>query len=175
MPDYLLQAKSLHFRNFLKMTLDMSTAKEVKLLTLLNVSAVKRPRELDLPGGHRSSPSLKGTSTQQNSEDGESKKRRKSVVWGGEVGPSGIQYLKGNGKREKGKAKEKTVEMNENSANGDAVEVVEVDNEQSDREEEAITSGRLDILSKDFANGKCDMPHRSLQPSFQCSSSNFDF
>ncbi|OXG76614.1 U3 small nucleolar RNA-associated protein 25 [Cryptococcus neoformans Gb118] len=127
------------------MTLDMSTAKEVKLLTLLNVSAVKRPRELDLPGGHRSSPSLKGTSTQQNSEDGESKKRRKSVVWGGEVGPSGSQYLKGNGKREKEKAKEKTVEMNENSANGDAVEVVEVDNEQSDREEEAITSDLFNL------------------------------
>lgn len=161
----MLQRKSLHFRNFLKMTVDMSTAKEVKLLTLLNVSAVKRPRELDLPGGHRSSPSLKGTSTQQNSEDGESKKRRKSVVWGGEVGPSGSHYFKGSGKREKGKAKEKTVEMNENSANGDAAEIVEDDDEQSDKEEEAITSGRLRILPEDFANGKWDMPHRSLQHS----------
>lgn len=130
------------------MTVDMSTATEVKLLTLLNVSAVKRPRELDLPGGHRSSPSLKGTSTQQNSEDGEPKKRRKSVIWGGEVGPSGSDYLKDNSKKRKEKAKKKAVGMDETLANSDAVKVVEVDemevyDEQSGGEEEDLTSGRL--------------------------------
>ncbi|WWC63399.1 uncharacterized protein I303_105999 [Kwoniella dejecticola CBS 10117] len=82
----------------------MSTAQEIKLLTLLNVSAVKRPRELDIPGGHRGSPSFSKTpSLVLESEDGkEPKKRRKSVVFGGEVGPSGSTYGKGKGK---GKAK----------------------------------------------------------------------
>lgn len=145
---YLLQTKSLQFRNSLAMTVDMSTATEVKLLTLLNVSAVKRPRELDLPGGHRSSPSLKGTSTQQNSEDGEPKKRKKSVIWGGEVGPSGSDYLKDNSKKRKEKAKKKAVGMDETLANSDAVKVVEVDemevyDGQSGGEEEDLTSGRL--------------------------------
>ncbi|WVO21378.1 uncharacterized protein IAS62_002686 [Cryptococcus decagattii] len=132
------------------MTVDMSTATEVKLLTLLNVSAVKRPRELDLPGGHRSSPSLKGTSTQQNSEDGEPKKRRKSVIWGGEVGPSGSDYLKDNSKKRKEKAKKKTIGIDETLANSDAVKVVEVDemevyDEQSGGEEEDLTSDLFNI------------------------------
>jgi hypothetical protein len=36
----------------------MSTDTEVKLLTLLNVAAIKKPRDLDIPGGQRGSPAL---------------------------------------------------------------------------------------------------------------------
>ncbi|ORY35751.1 hypothetical protein BCR39DRAFT_511920 [Naematelia encephala] len=93
----------------------MSTATEVRLLTLLNVSAVKRPRDLDAPGGHRS-PSIQASPIQSglkglpngNGEekvDGPSVKRRKSVVFGGIVGPSGS----GVGKKGKGKGKGKQV------------------------------------------------------------------
>ena len=102
----------------------MSTATEVKLLTLLNVSAIKKPRTKDQPGGYRSSPSIsrrssplestlngekngsssktpvhqhdkKGTPNgKKGKQSGEniSAKKRKSVVWGGEVGPSGSTY-----------------------------------------------------------------------------------
>ncbi|BEI83327.1 hypothetical protein CcaverHIS002_0311950 [Cutaneotrichosporon cavernicola] len=68
----------------------MASAAEVKLLTLLNVSAVKRPRELDLPGGFRS-PATSRPQSQSGSPAPISEpqpKRRRSVVFGGEVGPS---------------------------------------------------------------------------------------
>nr|ODN94411.1 U3 small nucleolar RNA-associated protein 25 [Cryptococcus depauperatus CBS 7855] len=87
------------------MTVDMSTFTEVKLLTLLNVSAVKRPRDVDQPGGHRSSPSTRRISTAPSLEEGEQRKRRKSVVFGGEVGPSGSTYSKGSNSRAKRKGK----------------------------------------------------------------------
>ncbi|WWC93486.1 hypothetical protein V866_000321 [Kwoniella sp. B9012] len=99
----------------------MSTATEIKLLTLLNVSAVKRPRELDLPGGHRGSPSFSKTpSLVLESEDGQkpSKKRRKSVVFGGEVGPSGSTFGK------KGKGKAKKVEISESNGIEDSAKDV---------------------------------------------------
>ena len=100
----------------------MVSAMEVKLLTLLNVSAVKRPREQDIPGGHRGSPALSNSnrgsrqasanaavdangSTPAKGDnislpaapptDGEpAAKRRRSVVFGGELGPSGSTYGK---------------------------------------------------------------------------------
>lgn len=82
----------------------MTTATEVKLLTLLNVSAIKRPREGEKPGGFRSP-----TVSRQQSVDGEAaaptpSKRRRSVVFGGELGPSGSTYGQ-NGKKAKGKGK----------------------------------------------------------------------
>lgn len=124
----------------------MSTATEVKLLTLLNVTAIKRPMEQDVPGGHRGAPSLRArigctpisheagsdiaTSALVNDSSGSSAvnangslpatgstsgqdaaiaapvdtgvKRRKSVVFGGEVGPSGSSYS-GPGKRKRAK------------------------------------------------------------------------
>lgn len=114
----------------------MSSITELKLLTLLNVTAIKRPRELDLPGGHRASPStsrreslslslsasaqpqlsrhaeeggegVEGVEAEsEGTGEGRQKKRRKSVVFGGEVGPSGSTY--GNkAKKEKGKGKGK--------------------------------------------------------------------
>ncbi|RSH88852.1 rRNA-binding ribosome biosynthesis protein utp25 [Saitozyma podzolica] len=86
----------------------MSSVTELKLLTLLNVTAIKRPRELDLPGGHRASPSTsrRGSLSLNGTGEGRQKKRRKSVVFGGEVGPSGSTY--GNkAKKEKGSGKAK--------------------------------------------------------------------
>lgn len=96
----------------------MSSAVQLKLLTLLNVSAIKRPFDFELPGGHRST----STSAEPQAEsplplpaadppasasagaapDGPSeppKKKRKSVQWNAqmEIGPSGSQQAK-NGK-----------------------------------------------------------------------------
>lgn len=106
----------------------MSTQTELKLLTLLNVTATKRPRELDQPGGHRGSPSVSvapedrseaissgpgqanGKSNGNGSANAHGVKRRKSVVFGGEVGPSGSTYVEGKrGKKVKvnGKGKER--------------------------------------------------------------------
>jgi len=133
----------------------MSTASELKLLTLLNVSAVKRPRELDVPGGHRGSPSTSRSSsvvpssteppsatasgtpkgrtngaTQSNGNGEPPVKRRRSVVFGGELGPSGSTYGK---KAKKGKGKEKAEEK------GDEPVAVAMDGE--DDEELDVESG----------------------------------
>ena len=72
----------------------MSTVTELKLLTLLNVSAIKRPRDLDQPGGFRGSPPIsRSTRTaRREPQPGPSNKRRKGVVWGGELGPSGSTF-----------------------------------------------------------------------------------
>ena len=111
----------------------MVSATEVKLLTLLNVTAIKRPRELDIPGGHRASPSVgppESSSRGQNPVGSTSKKqvkvvngsnghsatsppakRCKSVNFAGEVGPSGSTYSESprptNGLAGKGKGKAK--------------------------------------------------------------------
>lgn len=96
--------------------LAMPTDTEIRLLTLLNVSAVKRPRGGDLPGGHRGSPSrllspLASTSTlaENGAANGHTSpehepaevplpKKRKSVSWGGKLGPSGSAHKKNKGK-----------------------------------------------------------------------------
>lgn len=157
----------------------MSTATEVKLLTLLNVSAIKKPRSLDQPGGFRSSPSFSRTAspvvqtngakengttstngTPNGTPNGVTKvkgkksrksygvvdleaerpgKRRKSVVFGGEVGPSGSTFGKSkSADKGKGKATEVTSEVVE-----DGSEVVEevVMEEEADSEEETETNG----------------------------------
>ena len=84
----------------------MTTAAEVKLLTLLNVTAVKRPHTIDAPGGHRGSPQLKAVA-ELGGLNGSPKghagvKRRKSVTFAGVVGPSGTQ----SGKAKKGRLDE---------------------------------------------------------------------
>jgi U3 small nucleolar RNA-associated protein 25 len=79
----------------------MSTETELKLLTLLNVAAIKKPRDLDIPGGQRGSPSIQGTSA-NNSAAGSpaavpvpstnGTRKRKGVKFGGELGPSGSLF-----------------------------------------------------------------------------------
>ncbi|WVF67577.1 hypothetical protein IAT40_002335 [Kwoniella sp. CBS 6097] len=148
----------------------MSTAMEIKLLTLLNVSAVKRPRELDLPGGHRGSPSLLRASSSGVDSDSATgagaaegsavKKRRKSVVFGGEVGPSGSTY----GKKGKGKAKKdqngtinggdhKQV-SGDGAVDGDANAIGDedavFDEGDSDDEGESSTSANSDLFNVHF-------------------------
>jgi U3 small nucleolar RNA-associated protein 25 len=108
----------------------MSTEIEVRLLTLLNVAAIKKPRQLDIPGGHRGSPSLRSRSTSENTSVDASPavsapstggKKRKSVVFGGELGPSGSTFgKKVQGEKGKGKGKGKEVNGNVNgNGNGD--------------------------------------------------------
>lgn len=155
----------------------MSTTTELKLLTLLNVSAIKRPRPLDIPGGHRGSPSTSrsssavpngaesgaspivkaktitsnGSSGVENGSNNAAKdgteppaKRRRSVVFGGEVGPSGSYYPKkgkGKGKEKegvKGQAGESAVNGSIVKENGDGVVDEEIELES---DEEAETGG----------------------------------
>lgn len=116
----------------------MTSLTEVKLLTLLNVTAIKRPRDLDRPGGYRASPVVSRTGSvdnaaeqngaaasavqngSQDSQDGADRpplKKRKSVNFGGELGPSGSTYLKG---KVKGKAKTNGAGPAPQKANGHA-------------------------------------------------------
>jgi U3 small nucleolar RNA-associated protein 25 len=91
----------------------MSTETELKLLTLLNVAAIKKPRDLDIPGGQRGSPSIQGTSA-NNSAAGSpaavpvpstnGTRKRKGVKFGGELGPSGSLFGKKTKVVENGKA-----------------------------------------------------------------------
>jgi len=93
----------------------MSTVTELKLMTLLNVSAIKRPRDLDQPGGFRGSPSLsRSPSAPPAREDRQLEhvaKKKKNVIWGGELGPSGSSY----GKNGRGKAAERNVKSHQES------------------------------------------------------------
>lgn len=130
----------------------MSSAVQLKLLTLLNVSAIKRPFELDVPGGHRSSPTLSretslvpqirepatgtpkknGSSSKSPSKsasktsngrgaDGEPpKKKKKGVIFGGVIGPSGSTIKEGKSEEKKGK-KNKDKKRGEEQADLDAV------------------------------------------------------
>ena len=131
----------------------MSTDTEVKLLTLLNVAAIKKPRDLDIPGGQRGSPALnsrtaspvpapalKTKSAKANgTANGNGAKKRKSVIFGGELGPSGSTFGKKakaevNGK-ENGNDKGKGKEVN---GNGDA-------NGKGNGKVSAKTNGHVDI------------------------------
>ena len=96
----------------------MSSAVQLKLLTLLNVSAIKRPFDLDVPGGHRSSPTLSretsltpqqpaittttttstsnaGSSNSRGTDGEPPKKKKKGVIFGGVIGPSGSTIKSG--------------------------------------------------------------------------------
>lgn len=138
----------------------MVSLTEVKLLTLLNVTAIKRPREKDVPGGHRGSPSL-GRSTplpdttahqtdglsnassanaasgSANGANGSSQaekavKRRKSVVFGGEVGPSGSTFA---GKRKRAKIETNGNDSQPRKANGASAVTSEMSGTTADLEE----------------------------------------
>lgn len=118
----------------------MST--EVKLLTLLNVSAIKRPRELDLPGGFRSPSTSRPQSVDGAAEPAPKKKR--GVVFGGEIGPSGSTYGK------KSKKAVKIAAAVEENGDGD-VEVEEEIVEGGDDDEEAA-EGEDDEANDDTFN-----------------------
>lgn len=108
----------------------MST--EVKLLTLLNVSAIKRPRDLDQPGGFRS-PSTSRPQSVDGAEPPAPKKKR-GVVFGGEIGPSGSTYGK------KGKKAVKIAVAEEENGDGEDV-LVEETAEDGDAAAEAEEDG----------------------------------
>lgn len=124
----------------------MST--EVKLLTLLNVSAIKRPRELDLPGGFRS-PSTSRPQSVDGSEPPAAKKKR-GVVFGGEIGPSGSTYGKGG----KGKKAVKIAVEENGDAEGDveAEEMVEDGEDEEGVEAEGEGEGEDDEGNDDTFN-----------------------
>lgn len=102
----------------------MSTETELKLLTLLNVSAIKKPRDLDIPGGHRGSPSQSGSRDGSPAVKPAQPKKRK-VIFGGELGPSGSTFGKkskvaeNGGVKEKSKGKGKEVNGNGNDHAGE--------------------------------------------------------
>jgi U3 small nucleolar RNA-associated protein 25 len=115
----------------------MTTAAEVKLLTLLNVSAIKRPRELDLPGGFRSPGTSRPQSHAGSPAPAEPQpKRRRSVVFGGEVGPSGSSY----GKKPSKKASKLAAAAIENGDADDA----EIEEEEEEEVEAEVDSDNED-------------------------------
>ena len=123
----------------------MSTETEVKLLTLLNVSAIKKPRDLDIPGGQRGSPSLQGTSGNNSAvgspaavpTSSKGTKKRKGVKFGGELGPSGSLFGKKAKQVENAKA---SADMSGNGK-GKGKEV----NGNGNGESHAEKTGHLDI------------------------------
>lgn len=94
----------------------MSTSVQLKLLTLLNVSAIKRPREADQPGAQRRSISVSPSvqARPQSSNEPESsaaggetgqeppRKKKRGVSFGGELGPSGSGLKKEKGNKKQG-------------------------------------------------------------------------
>jgi U3 small nucleolar RNA-associated protein 25 len=94
----------------------MSTSVQLKLLTLLNVSAIKRPREADQPGAQRRSISVSPSvqARPQSSNEPESsaaggepseeppRKKKRGVSFGGELGPSGSGLKKEKASKKRG-------------------------------------------------------------------------
>ena len=133
----------------------MSTDTELKLLTLLNVSAIKKPRDLDIPGGQRGSPSLNSRNTSANASPvptpalkgkGKGKgvvangvKKRKSVIFGGELGPSGSTF----GKKVKADGKENGNGVDDGKGEGKGKEVN--GNGHSNGDGQVKTNGHTDI------------------------------
>lgn len=142
----------------------MSSATQLKLLTLLNVSAIKKPRDLDVPGGHRGSPSLSRTSSPlptsskgalelasngkkaagspTTGDDGRPAKRRKGVVFGGEIGPSGSSYKKARTPKGKGKEEEAALEAEEEEVTANTLE------EDAESDEEEDGTGKLSEIRR---------------------------
>jgi U3 small nucleolar RNA-associated protein 25 len=121
----------------------MSTAVQLKLLTLLNVSAVKRPFDLDQPGGHKRSSLTPDTqdsrSLQSEEQEPKKKKQKRRIVLGGEIGPSGSEAkLIGEQKAKKDK---------KGKAKAGKVEEARAVSEPLEDEEE--TSGGLDLQAED--------------------------
>jgi len=131
----------------------MSTDTEVKLLTLLNVAAIKKPRDLDIPGGQRGSPALnsrtaspvpapalKAKGAKANGiANGNGVKKRKSVIFGGELGPSGSTFGK------KVKAEVNGKENGNNKGKGKEVNGTGNVNGNGDGEVATKTNGHVDI------------------------------
>jgi U3 small nucleolar RNA-associated protein 25 len=160
----------------------MSTDTELKLLTLLNVSAIKKPRDLDIPGGHRGTPPLNSRNTSANASPapvpvpspalkGKGKgvngnangvKKRKSVIFGGELGPSGSTFGKkakpeANGKENaNGQGKGKGKEVNGNVKNGEVQEKsnghVDIDLDEGSEDEGATVTCTLSDAAENEAN-----------------------
>ena len=126
-------------------TITMSTITELKLLTLLNVSATKRPRDLDQPGGFKGSPACSRSPSTQPSFARQSResavKKRKSVVWGGELGPSGSTF---GTKTNQGKAPEREISP---ESEGVVLEHDEYEADDSDEGEDEVTSGKFFCMS----------------------------
>jgi U3 small nucleolar RNA-associated protein 25 len=125
----------------------MSTDTEVKLLTLLNVAAIKKPRDLDIPGGQRGSPALNSRTASPvpapalkakgAKANGNGVKKRKSVIFGGELGPSGSTF---------GKKAKAEVNGKENGNNkGKGKEVDGTANGNGNGEVSAKSNGHVDI------------------------------
>ena len=149
----------------------MSTATEVKLLTLLNVAAIKKPRDLDIPGGQRGSPALNSRTaspvpapalkSKGAKANGNGVKKRKSVIFGGELGPSGSTFGKKakaevNGKengnnKENGGNKGKGKEVNGNGNGNGEVSTktnghVDIDVDEGSDDEGAAVTSKLTLL-----------------------------
>lgn len=154
----------------------VSSMTDLKLLTLLNVSAVKRPFEKDVPGGHRGSPALGGrrsasiatsdspapapaSSSKTNGANGtngsspgaksKAAGKRKGVVFGGEIGPSG-STLAGKRKRTTVDAEESAPSTGDTSGDvegkaGKSVKArrVEVEEEEGSEDEGKGRAGRF--------------------------------
>jgi hypothetical protein len=136
-------------RNGLERYKTMSTAVQLKLLTLLNVSAIKRPRDADQPGAQRRSISV-SPSVQiqpQSSNEGESsnaagetseeppKKKKRGVSFGGEVGPSGS-----GGKKEKTSKRKEEAAAGKEQVNGASKSIPVIEEEASETD---VTEGQL--------------------------------
>jgi U3 small nucleolar RNA-associated protein 25 len=173
----------------------MVSAMEVKLLTLLNVSAVKRPRQQDVPGGHRGSPSLSGRGSRQasvNAADAQSAaaptettvadgepvaKRRRSVVFGGELGPSGSTYgkkqtngdgetlINGNGK---GKGKGKVNGKGKEGSDFAAFQAFANGPDSGDEDDEETAAGEYTLDSVAYPPGNDDLfnVHFGVKPPY---------
>jgi U3 small nucleolar RNA-associated protein 25 len=129
----------------------MSTSVELKLLTLLNVSAIKRPREADQPGAQRRSISVSPSvqpnpqsstavesSTEIESTEEPPRKKKRGVSFGGEVGPSGSGALKKgktHGKKAGVAAKENASRTEEAQRQSESLSIPTIEEEVSEGED----------------------------------------
>lgn len=126
----------------------MSTPTQLKLLTLLNVSASKRPLDVDVPGGDRSAHALRrsNSSSVESPAEPQAKRVKKGVVFGGEIGPSGASLLgKGKGKSNgKTKAAEAAADAVDIPAGGaDSGPGLDVDVEEESESEDERADGKF--------------------------------
>lgn len=148
----------------------MATDVQVKLLTLLNVSAIKRPLDIDRPGGWRSNSQTSNSSPkpqaqeadQANDNDEPPKKKRRGVSFGGEMGPTGSARAEAKPEKPGKKDKEriKGIAANGNGHRDDSIAsaasmteesesslVMAADDDSVD-EDEAATSAKNAVAGK---------------------------
>ncbi|RXK42415.1 U3 small nucleolar RNA-associated protein 25 [Tremella mesenterica] len=133
----------------------MSSATEVRLLTLLNITATRYPLDRDQPGGHRSSTSTPTPASPQPNE-GQAVKRRKSVVFGGEVGPTGSSFVRKRLKVDFGLDK---------PSQKDKVRVEEVDDGLKEGEEGVLMEDVEESEDESGPSGSQDMFNLHFGPS----------